>query len=304
VGEVKERTRFYWSGYDTRGDDKIREDLLENQKFNHQPDSESVVQIWNVATDRILSLIVKSELTEIVILATKQRRKRPKMKMTSKLFAFSNLLVLMSGLIVSLSIAAEEIDFSCAQEKVLSKTPVNNRYREFDIVIENQCPGDVFYSMCIERMDPRTHKRLEALTPSGYVQVDKKLRLNLQMKKVENKQAWENAYEEFYLNIGYGLTAGVKPQCVASRCEQDKKAIRKKLSANHKAWQQAQNMLEKKIATQCPDTGWEQTADENCITDIRREAGPEMAEFASNDSEFQDQLAAVNPQQCSIHMSE
>ncbi len=224
--------------------------------------------------------------------------------MTFKSFTFPTFLIFTCGLVLSLPAHAEEIDFSCVDEKVLTKIQVSNRYREFDIVLEHQCPGAVFYSMCIERMDPWTHKRLEALTPSGFVQVDKKMRHNLQMMAVENKSGPGTAFQEFYLNIGYGLDAGVKPQCVASRCEQDKKAIRNKGRANQKSWQQARKALEKKIATECPQTGWEKTSDESCVSNIRQAADADLANYASKDREIQDQLAAVNPQQCSIHKAD
>ena len=49
---------------------------------------------------------------------------------------------------------AAETDFSCMSHEVRGKIQVAERYKEYDVIVQNRCPGPVYWSMCIERMDP------------------------------------------------------------------------------------------------------------------------------------------------------
>ena len=198
-----------------------------------------------------------------------------------------------------LSLQAEELDFSCLEEKVLNKAQVSQSYQEFDIILENHCPGTVQWSMCIERMNPFTNEIMETLTPSGQILVDKKFRVNLQMKKQANES--EEAFQEFYVNFAFNVNERAMVQCVATRCESKKQSLRAKQRANNRAKQAAMKTLSKQLEKDCPQTGWDTGKESECEARVRAENKPKMQQFAINDAAIREELAAVDPEQCTVY---
>jgi hypothetical protein len=96
------------------------------------------------------------------------------MKILFRKFAFLTILFAVSVLVPVTLLQAEEVDFSCMNYLVKGKTQVSEHYKEFDIVLENRCPGTVYWSMCIERMDPWTNEIQVGLNPSGKIEMNKK----------------------------------------------------------------------------------------------------------------------------------
>ncbi len=117
--------------------------------------------------------------------------------------AFPLILATLLNAFLPAAAKAQEADLSCMNYRVLDKIQVAERYNEYDVIVENRCPGAVYYTMCIERLDSRTSKILESHTPSGYVEKDRKSRVNLQMKK-SDEQEFRQRFQEFYVNITYG----------------------------------------------------------------------------------------------------
>jgi len=76
------------------------------------------------------------------------------MKILFREFAFLTILFAVSVLVPVTLLQAEETDFSCMSYRVKGKIQVSANYKEFDIILENRCHGSVYWSMCIERMDP------------------------------------------------------------------------------------------------------------------------------------------------------
>ena len=214
------------------------------------------------------------------------------------------LLILLLGLQPFTATMAEEVDFSCMTQTVLSKTPVTERAREFDVMLENECPGPVNWTMCIERMDPFTNRVSETLTPSGQIETDKKFRINLQMQKMEDRQNGLSGYEEFYVNTVYGIDSALPPSCVARKCETDKKSVREKIRANERARQKVQAEVNRKMSRDCPKSGWSDAQQEKCMTQIQKDAKPELESIAETGRELQIELAEINPEECAIHSAE
>ena len=123
------------------------------------------------------------------------------------------------------TLQAAEIDFSCMSHRVWAKRHVSNQFRQFDVVLQNQCPGPVYWTMCIERIDAKTHSVWETLKPSGYVKPEKKARVNLQAKKNAGPSTFRRRFEEFYVNIGYSVDSAATADCTATQCEAQKKGL-------------------------------------------------------------------------------
>ncbi len=198
------------------------------------------------------------------------------------------------------SARAAEVDFSCMKERVRGIIQVSDRYKEYDIIMRNQCPGAVYWSMCIERLDPWTHKTLETHNPAGMIEAEKKARVNIQMKKTPNAANSLARFQEFYVNVDYAINPPAKASCVASRCEAKKRNLRAQLSANGSAWQQAKKALADRIGQACPDTGWE-SAKEDCEEKIREASQEEMDGFAQKDEALKLQMAEIDPELCEVH---
>jgi hypothetical protein len=196
---------------------------------------------------------------------------------------------------------AEDIDFSCMKHRVRDKTQVSKSYREFDVLLENQCPGTAYWSMCIERMNPWTMVTLETLTPSGQIEKEKKTRVNLRMKNLVDEANSRQTYEEFYLNIDFAINTAVKADCVASDCESKKRELRAEVKANEKALQKAHKDLTAQIASKCPDSGWGGTEQANCEAGIREAGQATLEQLEQQRKEIDENLAAVEPEKCQVY---
>jgi len=203
--------------------------------------------------------------------------------------------------VCALPAPAEEIDLSCMEDRVRARGQVDKRYHEFDVILENRCPGKVNWSMCIERLNPWTHQVVETLSPSGQAQVEKKFRINLQMMRQSNEALSEDAYQEFYLNIEYDINTATTAQCVASQCEKKKRAFRTEYSANEKAWKKASKALADRLAAECPSSGWGDDKQEDCEADIKHSSQQQQDEYAQTEQELLQKLASVDPELCQIH---
>ena len=226
--------------------------------------------------------------------------------MTTLLRKFA-LLICLFAVSVSIPVAplwAAEVDFSCVSSKVKGKIQVSAHHKEYDIVLENHCPGSVYWSMCIERMDPQTSKIVETLTPSGQVKVDKKTRVNLRMMRVSEESDPQLEFEEFYLDVGYALEPTLNAQCVASGCEEQKSDLRKAFRANEKARQKLETALADRIATECPQSGWSGNDQAECEAAIRQPAQAELNDLAEKQKELETKLAAVDPENCQVNKGE
>ena len=210
---------------------------------------------------------------------------------------------------ISLSIPApvlqaEAVDFSCMSYKVKGKIQVTTDRKEYDVILENLCPGTVYWSMCIERMDPWTTEIQEVLTLSGALQMEKDSRVNLQMKNRQDESRSRQALEKFYLNIGYALQPPANVQCVASGCESKKHKLRTKLSTNEAAWQKAKKALAARISTECPQSGWPNSEQDACEAKVRKSSQAPMDQFAQEEKNLMNKLSEVDPQRCQVHAGE
>lgn len=208
-------------------------------------------------------------------------------------------LLLLTG---PLELRAAETDFSCMSHEVRGKIQVAERYKEYDVVVQNRCPGPVYWSMCIERMDPLTHKVLEVHTPSGYVEADERARVNLQMKKGPERMTFRHRYQEFYVNIGYAIDAVASAACVAKTCEAEQSDLRNRLDANAVAWEKAESALAERLARECPQSGWGKTEEvETCEAGIREGVMEELQQYAAIDAELRGQLQDEGAERCRVH---
>lgn len=193
-----------------------------------------------------------------------------------------------------------DVNFSCMREEVRGIIQVTDRYKEFDIVLRNRCPGDAYWTMCIERMDPWTHKVIESHFPSGLVQADKKSRVNVQMKSTLNAAGDQDRVQEFYVSVGYAIKPPAKASCVAKSCEAKKQEVRKRIKINDNAWQKARTALENRVEVECPDDGWNTKNNENCRVDVRKSATEEMAVYVEKDQLLKVEMAAIDPELCTL----
>lgn len=211
-----------------------------------------------------------------------------------------------AGLAALLSLApmsamhAAEIDFSCMSYKVWPKSHLSNQFREYDIVLKNNCPGAVNWSMCIERLDPDTYKVWETLTPAGYVEPEKKSRVNLQTQKDETPATFRQRFEEFYVSIGYAVDSAAKAECVARQCESQKSDLRAAIRGNEKAWEKAEKALAGRIADECPGSGWDKAAREECAKQLRESSGEQIQAFSLRDTQLREEMAAIDPDRCTV----
>lgn len=209
----------------------------------------------------------------------------------------------LGGLILlapSSALAATETDFSCMSHKVWPKHHLSHRYREFDVVLQNDCPGPVYWTMCIERLERETNSVWETLKPSGFVEPGKKARVNLQTRKDERPEAFRPRYEEFYVNIGYAVDSAATAECFARDCESKKSDLRAAIRENEKLWQKAEAALADRISDECPDSGWETSAREECAAKLREASRKQIQAFAIRDGQLRKELAAIDPERCAV----
>lgn len=199
------------------------------------------------------------------------------------------------------SLLAADVDFSCMDYTVRGKTPLTDRYKEYDVVLQNRCPGPVYWAMCIERVDPVTHEVIEVHTPTGYIEADNRARVNLQMKKGPERMAFRKRYQEFYVGIGYAIKSAARAACVAAQCAPEQRALRERIDANLKAWERAENALNAQLVSECPESGWDKSEEvEVCQANIREAAAEELEALAAIDAQLREELAAAGPEHCRI----
>jgi len=225
------------------------------------------------------------------------------MKILFRKITFLTILFAVSASIPVTTLQAEEVDFSCMSYKVKGKTQVSDNYLEYDIVLENRCPGSVYWSMCIERMDPWTNEIQVGLTPSGKVEMHKKSKVNLQMKRRWDKSDTRSAYQEFYLSIGYAIKPPANARCVASECESKKRNLRTKFRKNDSDWFKAREALAARISTECPQSSWDGKTQEVCEAKIRENSQAQMDQFEQKDEELKNKMWAVDRERCQVHAS-
>lgn len=210
------------------------------------------------------------------------------------------IMAVLSVLVPFSAVQADDVDFSCMKYRVWGKSHLSDRFREFDIVLENRCPGPANWTMCIERMDPWTNKILETHTPSGHVLPEKKARVNLHLKRGSEDRSFHNRFQEFYVNISYSISGAPSVECYASQCEEKKKGIREQIRANENAWKQTNNNIKALIAEECPDSGWDKTTLEECELGIREAQKDQLELYVENDVLLREQLAAIDPEHCQV----
>lgn len=199
-------------------------------------------------------------------------------------------------------VPAEEIDFSCMSHSVRGKTQLTDRYKEYDVVLRNACPGPVYWTMCIERLDPVSHRIVEVHTPSGYLEADKSARVNLQMKKGPDSMGFRKRFQSFYLSVGYAVNGAAQAPCTAKTCEAARGSLRERMDANLTAWARAQSTLEQTLAAECPETGWGRTEEvETCEAAILEAAQEELEAHAATDAALREELQATGPESCELH---
>jgi len=200
---------------------------------------------------------------------------------------------------------AQEVDLSCMSHRVLGKTQVSERYKEYDVILVNGCPGPVYWAMCIERLDPMTSRILETHTPTGYIEADQKIRVNLQMKRGPDSMDFRQRFQEFYLATDYSIEPQARAQCTARECEAARRDVRRRIDANLQAWEAAETGLQEQLATQCPESGWGKTEQvEGCETEVRASTQPRLDELAQNDAALREELLKTGPPGCELHAGE
>lgn len=196
---------------------------------------------------------------------------------------------------------SEGVDFSCMREMVRPIIQVTDQHREFDLVVRNECPGAVNWAMCVERLDPWTHRVLETHNPVGYVEADKRSRVNLQMKATPSPDGYETRAQEFYMTVAYSIQGQPQAPCVARACEAKKQALRAEQSANSKAWRQARQALEARVESECPAHGWNTDDVVACRQAVVDAAAEQMTAYAETDKAVRDQMNAIDPETCTVH---
>jgi len=213
---------------------------------------------------------------------------------------FSAILTIVLFLIQATAAQAEAVDFSCMSYKVWDKSHLSSRYMDHDIVLQNDCPGSVHWSMCIERVDPWTNEILETHNPTGYLEAEKKSRVNLHLQRSENRKQFRNRFQEFYVNFGYAIEPPSNATCIAKQCEGKKRDVRTQIRDNEKAWERAENSLAAQIETECPAGSWDTASHEECIARVRSASAGELDNFAVTDQQLREDLAAIEPEFCKI----
>lgn len=222
------------------------------------------------------------------------------MKISNKTVACT---LFLSTLVSSQAHAADaaEDTFACMKEQVRPIIQVTDQHQEFDVVLRNECPGDVYWAMCIDRLDPWTHRVIESLTPTGYVKHGTKTRVNLQMKAVPDADGDVARAQEFYFAVAYAINNPTTANCVAKRCEPQKTAVRAELRENEMAWRKYRRAVEAQQVNECPDHGWNIDDVNACRNKIAEAAGPELAEFRKADDSLRARLAAIDPETCTVY---
>ena len=223
------------------------------------------------------------------------------MKTLFRKFTFLTILFAVGVSVPVTQLPAEDVDFSCMSYEVKGKIQVSTHRKEYDIILVNSCPGSVYWSMCIELMDPWTNEIQVALTPSGKLEMEKQSRVNLQMKNLLDESRTRYAFQSFYLNIVYALNPEASARCVASGCESNRRSLRTQFMANDAAWQKAKKALTARLSSECPQSGWDSDAQDVCKAKIRESSQAPMDQFAQEEEELKIKIAAVDRERCQVH---
>jgi len=201
----------------------------------------------------------------------------------------------------STAFPADAVDFSCMSSEVRGKTPLTARYKEYDIVLRNRCPGPVNWKMCIERLDPVSHEIVDVHTPAGVIEADGTSRVNLQMKKGPDTMVFRKRYQSFYYDVAYSIRGNADPDCIARSCEAGRQALRRQIDENLAAWASAEAALENRLAEECQETGWDRTDEaETCRAEIREAAREDLEALAAADEALRADLQNRGPEQCRL----
>jgi hypothetical protein len=195
---------------------------------------------------------------------------------------------------------ASDVDFSCVSYKVWRKDHLSDRYKDYDITLQNDCPGSVYWAMCIERVDPWSGKIVEEHIPTGYLEADKQSRVNLHLNRNPNESKFRNRFQEFYVNLGYSIDGAASVTCNASRCEAEKRSLREQVRANEAAWKRAEKSLAKLVERDCPDTGWDPATREECAAKVGKSSQVEMKTYPILDQDLRKKMAAIDPENCQV----
>jgi hypothetical protein len=216
-----------------------------------------------------------------------------------RIFAISVFFYLASPLPVT---AAESgaVDFSCMRDSVRGKIQVSDRYKEYDVVLDNRCPGGAYWKMCIERIDPWSRKIVEVHNPAGYIETDRRSRVNMQMK-IGPDDRFRNRFQQFYVNVAYAIDAAADVSCVARQCEAQNKPLIDRMAENDRAIQRAEQELAARIEAECPDTGWDGAVRENCEAEIRKASQESFDLLEATDQQLREQLVNATPAYCQLH---
>lgn len=200
------------------------------------------------------------------------------------------------------ALRAADVDFSCMSHQARGKVRVAERYKEYDVVIENRCPGPVYWALCIERVDPYTHRVVETHTPTGYIEPDQTSKVNLQLKKGPEKMTFRQRFQEFYVGAGYAIDALPSAACPARECEATRRELRQRIDANLAAWDQAQRRLDTRLAEECPESGWGATEEvDTCRAPIREAGQEELQRHAETDETLRRELQDAGPKSCRVY---
>ncbi|MEJ2384882.1 MAG: hypothetical protein P8Y54_10850 [Xanthomonadales bacterium] len=189
------------------------------------------------------------------------------------------------------------------KEEVRSIIQVTDAHQEYDVRMRNECPGAVYWSTCIERMDPWTYRILETHTPGGYVEAGKRARVNLHLKNTPpaGGDLADGRIQAVYVSYAYAIDGPPRAACVAQRCEAKKSDLRAQVTANDKAWLQARQRLAARIESECPTSGWGNADVDACRDQVRAAGAEELQAFADTDAALQAKLAEIDPENCTVY---
>ena len=194
-----------------------------------------------------------------------------------------------------------ETGFSCMKEQVRPIIRVTDEHQEYDVVVRNQCPGAVYWAMCIERLDPWDFQVLETHQPVGYVEAEKRSRVNMHMKATSGPAGELDRAQAFYMNVAYSINGPATATCVARSCEAKKRELRTSVFKNEATWRQARASTQQKAEAECPDNGWNRSDTDTCRQAIYDAAAEKMAGYEAIDADLKEKLAAIDPETCTVY---
>jgi len=212
-------------------------------------------------------------------------------------------LLWLTALLSASAIQAADVDLSCMSYTVNGKPQVTNRYKEYDVVLRNQCPGAVYWNLCIERLDPWTNEIMESLNPSGRLEAGGRSRVNLHIKPGPPEMQFRKRFQEFYVSADYAIEPPVQAQCVARSCEASRGELRRQIRQNTERWKDAEKNLADALAAECPRTGWSES-EEGCEQQVREAHQAQFDVLAQKEEELRAKLAEAGSAGCTVHAGE